>query len=149
MSPGERAALSQRSDRALEHQLPAGGTGAGAEIDDVIRNRDHLRLVLDDEDGVALVAEPQQQGVHPLDIVRVQPDRRLVEDVGHVGERRPEVADHLRTLRLAARQRTGRPVETEVAKPDLHERVERVSQFRQERRDRRLVETAHPLGQIS
>jgi hypothetical protein len=46
--------------------------------------------------------------VHALDVVRVQPDRRLVEDVGHVGERRAEVADHLRALRLAARERARR-----------------------------------------
>jgi hypothetical protein len=36
--------------------------------------------VLHDEHGVALVAQPQQQVVHPLDVVRVQPDGRLVED---------------------------------------------------------------------
>ena len=111
--------------------------------------RDRLRLVLDDEHRVALVAQPQQQVVHPLDVVRVQPDRRLVEDVGHVGERRPEVADHLGALRLAARQRARRPVEREVAQPDLHERVEGLLQRREQRRDRRLVEAAHPLGQVA
>jgi hypothetical protein len=58
----------------------------------------------------------------------VQADRRLVEDVGHVGERGAEVADHLDPLRLTARQGARRPVEREVAQPDLHERVERVVQ---------------------
>ena len=104
---------------------PPAGAGAGAEVDDVVGDRDRLRLVLDDEHGVALVAQLQQQVVHPLDVVRVQADRRLVEDVGDVGERRAEVADHLGALRLAARQRARRPVEREVAEPDLHERVER------------------------
>src|ERR671914_59305 len=68
-------------------------------------------------------APAQQQVVHALDVVGVQADRRLVEDVGDVGERRPEVADHLRALRLTARQRARRPVQGKVAKPDLHERV--------------------------
>ena len=122
--PGERAAGPQPVDGALEHDLAAGRAGAGAEVDDVVGDRDRLRLVLDDEHGVALVAQPQQQVVHPLDVVGVQPDRRLVEDVGDVGERRAEVADHLDALRLAARQRARRPVEREVAQPDLHERVE-------------------------
>ena len=144
MTPGERAAGPQPVDGALEDHLAAGGAGAGAEVDDVVGDRDHLRLVLDHEDGVALVAQPQQQVVHPLDVVRVQPDRRLVEDVGHVGERRPEVADHLGALRLAARQRAGRPVEAEIAEPDLHERVERVPQRRQQRRDGRLLQTRAP-----
>ncbi len=83
------------------------------------------------------------------DVVRVQPDRRLVEHVGDVGERRPELADHLGALRLAARQRARRPVEREVAQPDLHERVEGLPQRREQRRHRRLVETAHPLGQVA
>ena len=144
MTPGERAALSQPIDGALEDHLAAGCAGAGAEVDDVIGDRDRLRLVLDDEDGVALVAQPQQQLVHPLDVVRVQPDRRLVEDVGHVGERRAEVADHLGALRLTARERARRPVEAEVAQPDLHERVERLPQLRQQRRDGRLVRARAP-----
>ena len=125
--PGERAAGAQPVDGALEHHLAAGGARAGTEVDDVVGDRDRLRLVLDDEHGVALVAQLQQQVVHPLDVVRVQPDRRLVEDVGDVGERRPEVADHLGALRLAARQRARRAVEREVAEPDLDERVERVA----------------------
>jgi len=81
--------------------------------------------VLDDEDGVALVAQATQEGVHALDVVRVQPDRRLVEHVGDVRERRAEVADHPGALRLAARERSGPPVEAQVAEADLHERVER------------------------
>ena len=37
-----------------------------AEVDDVVGDRDRLRLVLDDEHGVALVAQLQQQVVHAL-----------------------------------------------------------------------------------
>ena len=64
--PGERAAGPQPLDGALEHHLAAGRAGAGAEVDDVVGDRDRLRLVLDDEHGVALVAQLQQQVVHPL-----------------------------------------------------------------------------------
>ncbi len=86
--PGDRAAPPQLVDGALEDHLAAGGAGAGAEVDDVVGDRDRLGLVLDDQHGVALVAQLQQQVVHPLDVVRVQADGRLVEDVGDVGERR-------------------------------------------------------------
>ena len=58
-----------------KHDLAAGGAGAGAEVDDVVGDRDRLGLVLDDQHRVALVAQLQQQVVHPLDVVRVQPDR--------------------------------------------------------------------------
>src|ERR687893_620644 len=60
----------------------------------------------------------------PLARVGMQTRGRLVEDVGDVGERGAEVADHLGALGLAARQRARRPLEREVAQPDLHERVE-------------------------
>ena len=113
-----------------KHHLAAGSAGAGAEVDDVVGDRDRLRLVLDDEHRVALVPQPQQQVVHPLDVMGVQADGGLVEDVGDVGERGAEVADHLGALRLAARERARRPVEREVAQPDLHERVEGLLQRR-------------------
>ncbi|ADO75117.1 uncharacterized protein STAUR_7361 [Stigmatella aurantiaca DW4/3-1] len=149
VTPGERATGPQPVNGALEDHLAAGGAGTGAEVDDVVGDRDHLWLVLDHKDGVALVTQPQQQAVHPLNVVRVQPDRRLIEHVGHVGERRSKVPDHLGALCLAARQRPRRPVEAEIAQPDLHERVERLLQRRQQRRDGRLFQTAHPLGQIA
>jgi hypothetical protein len=105
--------------------------------------------VLDDEDRVALVAQAPEQGVHPLDVVGVEPDRRLVEDVRDVGQRRPEVADHPRPLGLAARQRARRPVEAQVAQAHLDERVEALAQRRQQRPHRRLVEAADPLGEVA
>ena len=124
VAAGERAAGPQSLHRALEHHLAAGRAGARAEVDDVVGDDDGLGLVLHDQHRVALVAQPQQQLVHALDVMRVQPDGRLVEDVGDVRERRAEVADHLRPLRLAARQRARRALEREVAEPDVHERVE-------------------------
>ena len=147
--PGQRVAGPQPLDGALEHHLPALAPARGPEVDDVVGDRDRLRLVLDDQHGVALVAQLQQQVVHPLDVVRVQPDRRLVEDVGDVGQRRAELADHLGPLRLAARERARGPIEREVAEPDLHERVEGLPQHLEQRRHRRLVEAAHPLGQVA
>ncbi len=116
----------------------------GAEIDDVVRDRDRVRLVLDHEHGVPLVSQPEQQGVHPLDIVRMQAGGGLVEDVGDVRQRGAELADHLDALRLPARQRARRAVEREVAEADLRERVERLLQRREQRRHRWLVEVADP-----
>jgi hypothetical protein len=124
-------------------------TGARAEVDDVVGDRDRLRLVLHHEHRVALVPQPQQQVVHPLDVVGVQPDRRLVEDIGDVGERGTEVTDHLDALRLTARQRARWPVEREVAEPDLPERVKGLLERGEQRRHRRLVEAIDPPGQVA
>ena len=148
VSPGQGGTGPQPLDRALEDHLAARRPGARTEVDDVVGGRDDLGLVLDDEHGVALVAQPSQQAVHPLDVVWMQPDRGLVEHVGDVGQRRAEVADHPGALRLAARQRARRPVEREVAEPDLDERVERVLEAGDQRGDRRLVQAAQPLGEV-
>ena len=56
VTPGERAAGPQPVHGALEHQLAAGG--ARAEVDDVARDRDRRRLVLDHEDGVGRFDSP-------------------------------------------------------------------------------------------
>src|SRR5216683_1649119 len=150
MAAGEGAAGPQPLDGALEADGAARRTGAGAEVDDVVGDRDRLRLVLHDEHRVALVPQPQQQVVHPLDVMGVQARGGLVEDIGDVGERRgADVADHLDALRLAARQRARRPVEREVAQPDLPERVENLLQCGQQRRHGRLVDAADPFGQVA
>ncbi len=39
----------------------------------MVCDRDHLRVVLDDEDRVARIAQPLQQGDEALDVGGVQP----------------------------------------------------------------------------
>lgn len=134
MAAGDGAAGPQSLQGALEADGAARRAGAGAEVDHVVGDRDHFRLVLHHEHRVALVPQLQQQLVHPLDVMRVQADGGLVEDVGGVGERGAEVTDHLDALCLAARQRARRPVEREVAEADLHERVEGLLQRGEQRR---------------
>ena len=111
MAASDGAAGPQPLDGALEDHLAACGTCARAEVDDVVGNRDRLRLMLHDKHRVALVPQPQQQVVHPLDVMRVQARGGLVEYVGDVGERGAEVANHLGALCLAARKRARRTIQ--------------------------------------
>src|SRR3712207_7064283 len=69
----------------------------------VVGDRDRLRLVLHDEHRVALVPQPQQQVVHPLDVMGMQPGGGLVEDVGDVRERGAERSEE-HTSELQSRQ---------------------------------------------
>ena len=52
-------------------------------------------------------------------------------------------------LGLAARECARRPLERDVAQPDLHERGEGLPSRREQRRQRRLVEAADPAGQVA
>ena len=149
MAPGERVAGPQALDGALEDHLATGSAGAGAQVDHVVGGHDHLRLVLDHQNGVALVPQLTQQGVHPLDVMGVEAGRGLIEDVGDIRERRADVADHLHALRLAAREGSRRPLEREVAEADLDERVEQVPEGAEQWRHRRLVEVADPGREVA
>src|SRR6185437_12345295 len=70
-TPRRLWAEAPRTCRAPAGVRTAGRAGAGAEVDDVVGDRDRLRLVLHDQDGVALLPQAQQQVVHPGDVVRV------------------------------------------------------------------------------
>ena len=79
-------ARAQFVEAAFETSLAAIGSGAWPEVNNLISDGDAFGFVLDDEHGVAFVAQAEQEFVHPLNIVRVQSDRWLVEHVGDVGE---------------------------------------------------------------
>ncbi len=115
----------------------------------MVGDLDRLRLVLDHQHGVPFVAQLEQQAVHSRDVVRMEPDGRLVEDIGDVGERGAEVADHLSSLGLAAREGASGPFEREVPQADLDEGIERIAETGQQWCDRWFIETAHPLGQVT
>ena len=143
--PGADQAL----DGALKDDRAALSARARTHVDDVIGDTNHLRVVFDHEDGVALVAQSFEQRVHLRHVVCMQADRRLVEHVGHICQRRADVANHLGPLRLATGQRSGRAIQAQVAQSDLDERIEAVLKVREQRRNGRLVQAAHPLGQVA
>ena len=69
--------------RALEDDVAAVVAGAGSEIDDVVGGADRLLVVLDDDHGVAEIAQPRQRREQLPVVALVQADRRLVEHVEH------------------------------------------------------------------
>ncbi len=104
--------------------------------------------MLNDQHGIALVAQAQQQGVHSGDVVRVQPDRRLVENVGDIGQSRAEVTDHFGSLSFTARQRASGPIQAQIAQANLVEGIQKVTQRTQQRGYPRFGKGSDPLGQI-
>src|SRR5690349_18938327 len=86
MPAGDGVTPPQPLDGAFEADGAAAGAGARPEVDDVVGDGYAFGFVLDDEHGVAFVAELEQEGVHPLDVVRVQADGGLVKDIRDVRE---------------------------------------------------------------
>ena len=96
----------------------------GPDVDDPVGRPDRLLVVLDDEHGVAEVAQPRQRRDELGVVALVEADRRLVEDVQDAHQRRADLGREPDALGLAARQRDARPVEGQVVEPDVDQEPE-------------------------
>ena len=84
-------------------------TSAGTDVDDPVRCGDGVLVVLDDDEGVAEVAQPGQRLDEAVVVALVQADARLVEDVEDADEPRADLRRQPDPLGLAAGQGAGRP----------------------------------------
>ena len=122
---GDRARLGQDVlERPDGDDLAAVLAGPGPDVDDPVRRADRLLVVLDHEHGVAQVAQPRERGDELGVVALVQPDRRLVQDVEHAHQARPDLGRQPDALGLAAGERLARPIERQVVQPDVEQEAE-------------------------
>ena len=119
---GGRTAPKELFVRALEHDPAAVDTRAGAHVHDMVGNPDHFRMVLHQQDRVAMVPKAPHAPFHPLDVPVVQAHAGLVQDIQDVGQRRIDVFRDLASLGLTAGKRPHRTVQAQVSETDLFER---------------------------
>ena len=132
--PGDRARRRPRSSSAVPSATtsPPCSPAPGPRSTTQSADAHHLLVVLDDEHGVADVAQPLERVDEPAVVALVEPDRRLVEDVEHADELRSDLRREPETLRLAARERLRRAVELEVADADVLEEHEPLAHLLQD-----------------
>ena len=106
------------------HNLSACVSGTRTHIDNVVGNAYHFFVVFDQDDRIAVIAQPLHRFLHQRNVVVVQSHTRLVEYVEHIGERRVDVFCNLASLGLAARQCADRPVEGEISETDFLQCIE-------------------------
>ena len=99
--------------------LAAMDAGARAHIDEIIGAADRVLVMLDDDHGVAEIAQPFQRREQPVVVALMQADRRLVEHVEHAGEARADLRGEADALALAARQRARGARQGEIFEPDI------------------------------
>ncbi len=103
-----------------EDDFPTLVAAAGADVDDVVRRLDDVEIVLDDDHRITAVDQLLQHAEQLLDVVAMQPGRRLVQYVERLaGGALAELLGELDALRLAARERRRRLAEMDVAEADL------------------------------
>ncbi len=94
------------------------------EIDQMIGGGDHFPIVFDHQQRIAQVAQPFERGDQSVVVARVQPDRRLVEDVKHAGQAAADLRGESDALRLAAGKRRRGTHKREVAEPDVEQEAQ-------------------------
>src|SRR5205085_11238343 len=68
---------------AVADDVAAMDAGARAHVDDIIGGADRILVMLDDDHGVAEIAEAAEGDEQPLIVALVEADARLVEHVEH------------------------------------------------------------------
>ena len=95
--------------RAAGDDVAAFGAGFGAEVDDPVGRFDHVEVVFDDDDRVAVVDEAVEHVEQLGEVVEMQAGGRFVEQVERLAGIGPrELGRQLDALGLAAGERRAR-----------------------------------------
>ena len=106
---GDRPRLGEdRLEPAVGDDLAAVLPRPGPDVDHPVGRPDRLLVVLDDEHGVAEVAQPRERRDQLGVVALVEADRGLVEDVQDAHQRRPDLGREPDPLGLAARSGSAR-----------------------------------------
>ena len=134
--------------RALGDDVAAVDAGGGADVDDVIGLADGVLVVLDDDDGVADVAEVPERVEQALVVALVEADGRLVEHVEHAGEAGADLRGEADALALAARQRAGGAGKRQVVEPDIDEEIQPLADLLEDADGDLVLLLGQRLGQV-
>ena len=110
--------------RALGDDVAAQAACAGAEIEHIVGVANGFFVVLDDQDGVAEVAESFEGLDQAVVIALVEADGGLVEHVENAAQAGADLRGQADALALAAGERGGVAVEREVVEADGAEEFE-------------------------
>ena len=106
------------------HDLSTVLAGRRADVDDPVGVSDGVEVVLDDDQGVTQIPQPDQSLDQSPVVALMQADRRLVEHVQHADKPRADLCRQPNALRLTAGQRGGRPRQRQVVEPDVEQEPE-------------------------
>ena len=134
--------------RALGDDVAAMDAGGGADVDDVVGLADGVLVVLDDDDGVADVAQVLERAEQALVVALVEADGGLVEHVEHAGEAGADLRGEPDALALAARQRAGGAGERQIVEPDIDEEVQPLADLLEDADGDLVLLLRQRLGQV-
>ena len=116
--------LDEALDRSGVDDLTPVLAGTGTDVDDPVGRLDGVLVVLDDDEGVAEVAQTGQRLDEAVVVALVETDGGLVEHVEHTHEAGTDLRGQADALSLATREGAGRPVEREVVEADVEQKAQ-------------------------
>jgi hypothetical protein len=108
--------------------------GAGADIDHMVGLEDGVLVMLDDDHGVAEVAQMLQRLQKPGVVALMQADGGLVQDIEHARQPRADLRRQPDALALAAGQRAGITRQCQVIQPDIVEEFQPIADLLEDAR---------------
>src|SRR5687768_5022427 len=98
--------------------------GGGTDVDDPVGRPNGVLVVLDDDQGVAEIAQPLKGADQAGVIALMESDARLVEDVEHAHQAGADLGCQPDALRLAAAQAASRAIQGQVVESDVDQESE-------------------------
>jgi hypothetical protein len=95
-----------------------------AKVDHPVGAFDHPRVVFDHHHRRPLIAQPFEHSDEARVVLGMEPDRRLIEDVGDTGQLHPQLRREADPLRFATGEGWRGAVEREVADADVVEQLQ-------------------------
>ncbi len=116
-----RALAEQQPRRSREADPAALLAGARAHIHQPVRTQHRLDIVLHHHHRIALVPQLLQRGNQLAVVPLVQPDARLIQNVEHIHQLRPDLRGEPDALAFPARKRRRGPVQRQIAQPHIEQ----------------------------
>ena len=114
---------------AVKHDLAAAVARTGTHVEYAIGRQHDLRIMLDDDEAVAGIAQALHDADHALHVARVQADGGFIEDEQRVHQRGAQRRGEVDALYFAAGERTALAVEREVAQAHLAQEAQTRTDF--------------------
>ena len=109
--------------------MAAVNAGAGADVEHIIGRLDGVLVMLDDDDGVAEIAQPLEGDQQAFIVALVQADAWLVEHIENAGQAGTDLRGQPNALALAAGQSAGGAGERQVIETDIDQEAQAVADF--------------------
>ena len=141
------AGFQQILKAARKHDLAPVLPGPRPHVDHIIRDGNHIPVVLHHKNRVPFVPQLPQQIVHAVDVPRVHPRAGLVKNIGQSGQTAAHVPDQLQPLGLPAGQGRRLPVQMQVGQTDRDHPVQPLRQSLHQHVHRRVCDLQQNLAE--